>query len=290
MKKYSILFFILFYAHQATIYSFSIPKFYHGRIFLDETRFSEETLFSFDLLFAGGTKHFDRKGYTGRLAFTELILQLYQNFNKGFFLHAYLPICSVKLTDVEPHGSHPAIEHYIHQTDIYSPGLFAGWTLNYEETQRLDFIDFTLELGALLPSSKKAVTPFLFPLGYTEKPGFAAAGYAALGALEWLTTGLYVQTIVFNSAAIWSSGAYIKLDHIIPRISFLCAACGDGQNKEIESINPWMMFSLYLSAELDLAHDDQPWLPRIKIFFSKPLKGINILKAGLGGFDIGFDY
>lgn len=273
-----------------TIQGFNIPKFYHGRIFLDEPRFSQDGLTSADITVAGGTKRFCRKGYEGRLDFTELIFQAYQNFDKGFFLHGYVPFCWIKLNDIElVDKDNSPLPHCIRKTDMYSPGVFVGWTLNHEETKHLDFIDFTLEAGALLNSPKDSQTPVLFPVGYTHKPGFAAASYCALGALEWITTGVYAQAIFFNPATIWSTGYYFKCDHLIPTLSLTFALCGDGQHKQIECIEPWQMLSTYLSLEVDLATDNRPWLPRIKGIFSKPIAGHNILKAGLGGFSIGFD-
>jgi hypothetical protein len=290
MKKHYIASLLCLLIAQFTSDSFNTPKFYHSKIFQEETRFSERSLTTLDLVVAGGTKHFCWKGYKGRLDFTELIAQWYQNFEQGFFLHAYVPFCWIKMIDLENTDSNcPPLPHCIHKTDIYSPGLFVGWTLNYEETTRLDFIDLTLECGILLPTPHKAINVPLFPIGYTEKPGFAAAGSTAFGALEWLTTGVYAQAIVFKPATIWSTGYYLKLDHIMPRISFIFAICGDGQDKKIESIEPWKMLSLYFSGEVDIATDTRPWLPRVKGFFSKPVMGTNILKAGLGGFNIGVD-
>lgn len=291
MKK-SVSFLIVFIAFflSFTGNAFNIPKFYHGKIFMDEPHFEESWLTSFDVTVAGGTRHFRFDGYKGRLDFTELLVQIYQNFEKGLFFHTYVPFCWIKMNDLEQiDKKHPPLDHCIRKTDIYSPGIFAGWTLNYEETTYLDFIDLTLEMGALLHTPNDAINIPLFPIGYTHRAGFAASGNFALGSYEWLTTGVYGQAIVFKPATVWSSGAYIKLDHIIPKISFLLAFCGDGQNKQIESIKPWQMFSLYFSFEIDLATDQKPWMPRLKGFFSKPLAGKNILKAGLGGFNIRID-
>ncbi len=288
MKK--ILYLLTLAATGTALYGFSIPKFYHGRIFLDEPRFSEKGLLSADLTFGGGTKHFRSQGYKGHLEFAELILQAYQNFDKGFFAHAFLPFAWIRLNDVERYDLSVApLPHCVKKTDIYSPGLFAGWTINYEDTTHLDYLDATLEVGMLLNSPRHAVQIPLFPIGYTTQPGFAGAGYFAMGALEWLTLGAYTQAISFQPATIWSAGSYIKFDHLVPKISFILALCGDGQSKKIESIAPWQMLSVYLSFDVDLANDDRPWLPRFKAFFSKPVAGYNILKAGMGGFAVGFD-
>jgi hypothetical protein len=289
MKKY--LYFIFITCSWAALDSYNMPKFYHGRILQgDEPRFSEKGLFSADLTFTGGSKHFQARGYYGHLEFSELILQAYQTFDKGFFAHAYVPFCWIRMNDIERCDlSVPPLDHCIKKADIYSPGLFAGWTVNYEDTKYLDYLDATLEIGMLLNTPKSAVTVPLFPIGYTTQPGFAAAGYFAMGAYEWLTLGAYTQAISFQPATIWSAGSYIKFDHLIPRLSLTFALCGDGQNKKIESINPWQMLSVYLSFEVDLATDEQPWLPRFKALYTKPVAGYNILKASMGGFTIGVD-
>ena len=272
------------------LHSFNIPKFYRGRIFLDEPRFAQNGLFTTDMTFGGGTKHFCARGYQGHFEFAELILQFYQNFNKGFFFHAQLPFGWIRMDDIKRFDpAAPPLPHCIKKAAIYSPGLFGGWTINYEDTSHLDFIDATCEVGVLLNSPSSAVNVPLFPIGYTRKPGFATSASCALGALEWLTVGTYAQVIVFLPATIWSAGSYLKLDHLVPRISAIIVFCGDGQNKKIESINPWRMFSLYIGGEVDLATDDRPWLPRFKAFFSKPLAGYNILKAGMVGFGVGVD-
>ncbi len=288
MKKY--LYLLIIVCSWAALYSFNIPKFYHGRIFLDEPRFSEKGLFTADITVAGGTKHFRARGYKGHLEFAEAILQGYLNFNKGIFIHAYIPISWVRMNDVERYDlSVKPLPHCIKKTDIYSPGIFAGWTVNYEDTKYLDYLDATFELGMLLNTPRHAINIPLFPIGYTTQPGFAGAGYFSMGAYEWLTLGAYTQAISFQPATIWSAGSYLKLDHLIPKLSFMVAVCGDGQNKQIESISPWQMLSVYLSFEVDLATDDRPWLPRFKALYSKPVAGYNILKAGMGGFTVGVD-
>ncbi|MBY0109795.1 MAG: hypothetical protein K2X90_01655 [Candidatus Babeliaceae bacterium] len=288
MKKIAYL--VMLTCNYLLIQSFNIPKFYHGRVFLDEPRFSETGLFSADLTVAGGTKHFRARGYKGHLELAELYLQAYQNFDKGLFIHAFLPFCWVRMNDVERYDlTVDPLPHCIKKTDIYSPGLFAGWTINYQETKHVDYVDATFELGMLLNTPKNAISVPLFPVGYTQQPGFAGAAYFAMGAYEWLTLGLYTQAISFQPATLWSTGSYIKLDHIVPKISVILAFCGDGQNKKIESINPWHMFSIYFSFDVDLATDERPWLPRFKALYTKPVSGYNILKAGMGGFSIGLD-
>ncbi len=288
MKK--ILYLLTLAASGAALYGFNIPKFYHGKIFLDEPRFVEKGLFTGDITVAGGTKNFEAHGYLGHLEFAELIVQFYQNFDKGFFAHAYLPFCSIQLNDLERvDSSIQPICHCIKKSDIYSPGLFAGWTINYEGTHHVDYLDATFELGMLLNTPPKAVNMPLFPIGYTTQPGFAGAAYFSLGAYEWLTVGGYTQAISFQPATIWSAGSYLKLDHLIPKLSLIFALCGDGQNKKIESINPWQMLSVYLALEIDLANDERPWLPRFKALFTRPVAGYNILKTNMGGFGVGVD-
>lgn len=287
MKKYLYLLLICCWT---VLYGFSIPKFYHGRIFLDEPRFSEKGLFTADVTFGSAIKHFQSSGYKGRFKCSELYLQAYQNFSKGIFVHAFLPFAWINLDDIERYD--PAIRplpQHIQKADLYSPSFFLGWTLNYENMAHLDYIDLTCEVGAILNSPSGAIHVPLFPIGYTTQPGFAGAAYTALGALEWLTLGAYVQAISYQPATIWSVGSYVKLDHLVPKISLILAFCGDGQNKQIETISPWQMFSIDFSVDVDLATDERPWLPRLRAFYTKPISGFNILKVAMGGFNAGVD-
>lgn len=274
----------------SALQAYNIPKFYHGKIFQDEPHFAESKLTSFDLTVAGGHKRFQYRGYTGTLNMTELYAQFYQNFDKGLFLHAYVPFCWVKMNDLEQVHLHDhPLPSNVHKTDIYSPTILFGWTMNYEGTTYLDYIDVTLEAGAILNTPRNAITVPLFPVGYTTDPGFAWAGYSAFGAYEWLTLGFYGQALSYHPATIWSTGAYLKFDHLIPKLSLTFAFCGDGQNKIIELIDPWQMASFYFSFEVDLATDEHPWLPRLKALFTKPFAGFGILKTSLAGFNIAID-
>ena len=289
MLKNTALFTIIALLAPASILSFSMPKFYHAHIFNDETRFSEPYLTTIDLLVGGGGKDFCHAGKTGRLDMTELYVEAYQNFSHGLFFHLFLPTCWVKQKMVHTIGTIGPLEPCLHQTNIYSPTVLAGWTINYENNIHVDFVDATLQAGFIGASPRNTVRGPLFPVGYSTSPGFAAHAALAVGYVEWLTTGVFAQTLVYSPAVIWSSGVYIKADHIFPALSFTVGIAGDGQNKTLNCITPWNMLSMYGDIELDLATDNHSYLPCLKAFFAGALAGNNVVKTALAGAHIGCD-
>jgi len=127
---------------------------------------------------------------------------------------------------------------------------YLGWTKNYQETIKLDYIDFTAKLGALIPSADPANPSLLdIPLGYNKHPGIAFTLDSSIGAYDWLTVGGHLGALALfdrettacmqtdlqpndvtafikgkaceHSGPIVQAAAYAKADHLVRGFSLL---------------------------------------------------------------------
>lgn len=239
------------------------------------------------------TNGFGQFSFGGKFKTVELDLQLYQNIVNGFFLELYMPIRKLEIADICgrditsdctcPDGQNPIWQTFLNQyhaildqyclcqkgvnhTGIGDTTALVGWALNYEETQHLDFIDFTLEAGILFPTGRKADPNIIFdlPQGYNGHYGFPLNISIALGMYEWLTLGGHTMILPFKSrtdeariktsttqngfiklahdcaklkhGTLWQMGGYFKADHAIRNMSFLLGYSYSSEQKS--SINP----------------------------------------------------
>jgi hypothetical protein len=217
--------------------------------------------------------------YGGRFKTAEVDLQLYQNLIKGFFLELYIPIRKLEISDIHcsdlssdcppcPNKNSPLWQSFLHQyntiltkyslcqagvnhTGIGDTSVLAGWTVNYEQTEDLDFIDFTIEAGILFPTGRKANQDIIFdlPQGYNGHYGFPLNMSVAFGLYEWFTLGGHVMVLPFKNrteelrmktstaqngsvmlakgcanvhhGTIWQAALYLKADHAIRNLSLL---------------------------------------------------------------------
>ena len=147
-------------------------------------------------------------------------------------------------------------EHQLSISDVCMDGsgditFFLGWTSNYEDFENIDYIDGTIRLGVIAPTSHLRDPDFAFslPLGYDGHTGFIASLDTAFGLYDWVTVGAYLDLIVFNKKTkcmriktaceqngfiklakdmvcydkgnIYNVGAYFKADHIVGGFSFI---------------------------------------------------------------------
>lgn len=217
--------------------------------------------------------------YSGKFSILELDLQLYQNFSDGFFLEIYVPVRKLHISDIAckdlssecapcPNESDPMWQAYLHQFnnilsqnclcvgDVKKVGfgdtaLMFGWAENYAETEYLDFIDFMLQAGILIPTGRRANPDIAFdlPIGYNGHIGFPMNMNIAFGLYEWFTLGSYVMVMPFKKAcqeirmktsttqngfiklakgraqtkpgSLWQIGTYLKADHFLAGMSFI---------------------------------------------------------------------
>ncbi len=216
--------------------------------------------------------------FGGDISLNQAIFTLWQNFKHGFFMGVYVPIRAWKIYPGIPHDLSPATGYPNSQNPLWRTLLvnlnpilakfdltlapstktwfgdfscWAGWTKNYQETEVLDYIDFTLEAGLLIPSCK-AVDPrkiFDVSTGYNHHWGGGITGYASFGVWEWLTLGgstgalfladrtarAHIKTgseqqglialaqgnVNRKQGAYWHVSTYVKTDHLSEIFSFI---------------------------------------------------------------------
>lgn len=291
-KKCIIFSVIIMYVHTwIPLPCQDIIHFYRATPLFPEPRFEKPWLFSLDFLISGGktdqsknqhsqnvplfdifssppvdsscahTKSHYHCHNNGTFSIVEAYITATQNITRGFFLQSSIPI---RYFHVEKkylcHTPEPSCIPRIYpyqQTGVGDWWLGAGWTINYQETQELDFIDVTVRAGIVCPTGKKRnpYQPTSIAHGYNGYWGFPFAIESAIGAFEWLTVGIHAETVPFvphkehflidnrsdlslhracgriSLGTIWWIGAYLKADHAIGGLSFITGYSYAGQGK-----------------------------------------------------------
>lgn len=224
----------------------------------------------------------------GTLSLIEFLPTLIQNLSHGFFISLTVPIEDLTIKNINfvdlstPKCAGPDIsfarwqrtiarlnENIAHYGTCIQPWsnkglgdiqLLAGWGLNYEDIEILDYIDFTITTGVNFPTGKLAnpTATFSLPLGYNGHWAIPLIAYGSLGALDWLTIGMRAGALWFfdktycmpmktattqngwvrlargnarvNKGTIWHLEEYIKLDHIVENLSFIIGFGHDRAN------------------------------------------------------------
>lgn len=323
---------------------FDTPQFYKARHFPGEPRFEKAGLISFDTSLTGGkTSHaynqcgkkicllddlpyklqsrlgiipdWQHQRLQGEFSFFEWSSNIYINIKKGFFLQSYLPFRHLSLDAYSP-GYHPMaspLQNHILPNEIHHSGLadlsmLSGWSINYQDTEFLDFIDFEVKTGVIWPTSKSAHPALFFdiPLGYNGHFGFPFSSTFATGVFEWLSAGMYGQAIVFSDrtqnhitkkrSPLLSAACYAKADHVIGGLSLLIGYSYDNQLKRntetviIDAYKHWTMHTLQTILEYDFNTDSCPIGGRLLLKYEAILGGKNIFHTALFGGIIGLDY
>ncbi len=235
-------------------------------------------LILFNLIGLPSNGNFAKLSFSGKFSTFEADFTLSQNLINGFFTQAHIPFRKIKVqvdpfVDLSPEIGNPNkndlnwqafligfpvllrkknlnIDSY-NRTGTGDVSWYIGWTKNYEDTQDLDFIDFTTKLGVLFATSKKKDPDHVFslPQGYNGHKGADFTLDFAIGAYEWLTIGSHLEllhffdhkkemrittdveqsgmiklakdTVLFKKGSIINCGFFAKADHIIAGISLL---------------------------------------------------------------------
>jgi len=231
---------------------------------------------------------FAQLSFSGEFRTWEIVFSYYQNFTRGFFLHLHAPFRKVEIRSIcykdvsaktdqncaqincpsldDANTYWQAFLNLFEQTlkdhklifdrNVYCRGVgdisvALGYTINHEDTDFLDFIDATVKLGVMIPTSKKRNEDVLFslPIGYNGHTGLFAELDLALGLYDWATIGGNVNIKWFNQrcrniriktaceqnsfiklakdcaqvkhGSIYNIGAYFKADHFVSGFSFL---------------------------------------------------------------------
>ncbi|MFC1842162.1 hypothetical protein ACFLYU_00710 [Candidatus Dependentiae bacterium] len=225
--------------------------------------------------------------FSGRFKTWEVDFSFCKNFKKGFFVFLHVPyrkleISNVRYKDVsctvdetcslvpcpgtEEANTYwqaflnmlnPILRDYklsisgVSQKGIGDVSFAIGYTINHEEADFLDFVDATVKLGVVAPTSKIKNENYVFslPLGYNGHTGIFASFDTALGLYDWATLGLHIDAIWFNRrnrkiriktaceqsgliklaqdtakikhGSIYNGGIYFKADHFVGGFSLL---------------------------------------------------------------------
>lgn len=222
---------------------------------------------------------FAQLSFNGKFELIEAIFSVAQNITRGFFVQCFIPVKRMKLYNIHckdlspndpayPNADHPYWQMFFnlfHQIlaryclclrdycdiDIGDIAVLFGWTLNYEETKVIDYIDLTVKAGVSIPSGRERSInrAFDIPPGYDGHTGIPFQLDASFGAFEWLTLGVHGDFIPFLSTTkeirmktdfnqcgfiklaqgcatvkkglVFDVGAYVKADHFTRGLSFL---------------------------------------------------------------------
>lgn len=233
--------------------------------------------------------------FAGKFSIVEANCSYIQNFTHGLFGQLHIPIRTIKLATTqfrdyspqnsrEPNAHSPEWLAFLQQLDaimsrhnlcacdyrhtgIGDMSVLAGWTKNYEETEVLDYVDFTIKTGLLLPTAraKNENNPFDIPFGYNKHLGFPLMVDCSFGVFEWLTAGAHFGTLFFldktkdirmktdcaqsgliklaqgcakiAKGPLWDIGSYIKIDHARQALSFILGYTY--ANKTSDTLHPY---------------------------------------------------
>lgn len=221
--------------------------------------------------------------FTGVFDIFEVDLNVYQNLKENFFLHLHVPAVSAELFPEKiKYSSKKGSKSYVNnkfsllnkilkkdnlflnlvkERGLADISLFLGYTINYENTEHLDYIDCAIELGVLFPTSKKRSRHLIFsiPLGYDGHYGITWTFELALGVYDWLTFGIHNDGVGFfdivacrpirtieskggiirfkqdkariKTGPVYRTGAYIKADHLCWGLSLLAGFNFEQKNR-----------------------------------------------------------
>jgi hypothetical protein len=160
----------------------------------------------------------------GRFLLRECLLQATYNLCHGLFTGVHLPVRHLAIDHVMVHDAFTTATtatHHIWQnvfdhinvilnrygtmpssfakTGIGDITLYGGWTSNYQNMDCLDFVDSTLQIGLIVPTGapRNPCNPLSLPLGYNKHCGVSLAASVAVGAYDWLTSGIQCSVIFF---------------------------------------------------------------------------------------------
>ena len=217
--------------------------------------------------------------YHGQFNIIEANFFFTQNFGDGMFFQMHIPVRHMRIHDiyfddlspndsVYPNINTPQWQTFLalyptafaqrfdlnlcgmDETGIGDLSLLLGWARNYENTETLDFVDFTLRFGVLVPTGRKANinSPFSLPFGYNGHVGIPITFDVALGSYDWLTIGLHLGAMPFatqtkhqsenisttnrthqarhysckiHGGVLWDAVGYVKADHLCGGLSLL---------------------------------------------------------------------
>jgi hypothetical protein len=214
----------------------------------------------------------------GTFSIIEGIIDAAYNFDQGIFARFYLPIRRLEFSNINFRTHAPfkswskrfysllnTFNMSMAPTSSCGAGdltLLIGATRNYGDTEYLDFIDATIQSGLLIPTGEEQsiYNPLKLPLGYDGHFALPFIADCSIGAYEWLTFGIHVESLFFfdhttvtplktsehergfiryislgakrHKGILVDAGAYLKADHVIHGLSCVVAYSYDHKSKD----------------------------------------------------------
>lgn len=308
--------------------------FYRAAALFSEPRFDRDWLATFECNLGGGSADtgFTKKGIKLPLSDSFFLLELYmiyiQNIVQGFFIDIVVPIRSIEITPKSPRKPlccciPIAAEERTTAGDLM---LHMGYSYSYQNTTHLDFIDGTIRVGLLLPTSP--ITPistifWTIPIGYNGSIGIPLSGDVSCGAYEWLTMAIHIGVMPliptsskvniqcspcaigeprsFLNAIICYVGMFIKADHIMRGISgtlgYSYTQRTTYSDKNIQSrliSMDFAMHTLHVILEYDCLRQEYWFGPRVALLYNHILAGHSIIHTdmiyGQWGFELSWQF
>lgn len=270
------------------------------------------------------TQSRNRPNIYGKFSYFEALFNLYFNINHGLFLQGYMPVRKITLSNLNNREINfwdqadinninitqdLAItpERTIKFVDIADFSTLIGWSKNYQETTTLDFIDFQIITGIIWPTGTKDYNNILEITSGYGLLGVPVSLDLTMGIFDWLTLGTYGQAIIFKSKnkliknnninklinlysePIYSTGAYIKADHIIRGLSLIFGYAFDIKVNTKFNKN-WDMHTLQFLIDYDFNEHSKKIGSRISLFYNKIIAGKNIYATPAFGGSLGVDF
>lgn len=235
----------------------------------------------------------------------EANLSLSQNFSRGFFIQGHIPIRKLSFNH-----EHTGQDH--HHRGFGDLSVLGGWTINYENTQDLDYIDATIRFGGLFPTGSKRNFDLLVDVsnGYDGHYALPVSLALAVGWYDWVTAGTFFGVMPFfkktegfdellnKPGTLWEVNAYLKADHMLLGFSFLInysfahqarSSFTNGVSIPQPGFLPWTMHTLNFLAHYDFATYQKPYLPEVGFYYNLIVGGKNIFNTDMGGFNLGIN-
>lgn len=244
-----------------------------------------------------------------RFHIIEANLSVSQNFDRGFFAQAHIPLRKLSFTHLPALGNLQGENSHRNFGDL---SILGGWTINYEETQELDYVDATLRAGLLFPTGAKRKPLYLVSIsnGYNGHYAFPVSFDIAIGFFDWITLGAHGGAMPFfkrsaereliypTPGTIWEANGYFKADHMLLGFSFLFDYSYAHQSKHTNpslayadpQFNSWTMHTLQFLVSYDFATYAQPHLPEVGFFYNLVVGGKRIFNTDMAGLSFGVTF
>lgn len=264
------------------VYGFDQSRFFQATYYPERPRFAEELLDG--ITFRAGTGCTGKSTfngpishcYNGEYQVNTLVFDCSHNFYQGFFINATIPLYWFII-----HNPNYTIIQREHM--LANPCITGGWTMNNENFEHLDYIDFSVETGIITPGE----TPFF--------PGWAIPlrGVVALGVYDWLTAGLAVDFVGFitKQGHLYDVAWFLEADHVAHGLSFGFGYTYSTQRDakipwNSNFISHWEMDTFHFFISYDFACYEYPCFPCIELFYNHILSGKCIAQTPLFGIKV----